>query len=192
MKIRTYVKFIIELTLSKREIATDSYKSIYKIPFSRLSNRYSLIIFDHDDTLTDHLGELSTRTQDVLKQLPEMGFKLAVYSNCSNKQTQNLKDTFVNSEIYVVKRSDKPDPAGFIEVMDHFHISPGKTIMIGDRLGTDIYGAYQAKIKKRILVNNFSIVFGGNRPNIFLKFFGWLERVIYFKTRTNKINSHSS
>lgn len=183
MKLSAYASFLKTLILSRKQIITDHVQSIYEIDFDSLEEGHQLIIFDHDDTLTDHLGTVNDKTQKLLHALHDRGFNLSVFSNCSKKQTNRLKSTFDNSGIYVVTRSDKPAKDGFVEVMDHFNVPSEKTIMVGDRIGTDMYGAYAANIHARILVDNYSLVFGGNRPNLFLKFFGKLERILYFATR---------
>jgi predicted HAD superfamily phosphohydrolase YqeG len=49
--------------------------------------------------------------------------------------------------------------------------------MVGDRVGTDLWGAYLAGIKYRILVKPYSKSFGGQSAGVILKILKFFENL---------------
>ncbi len=164
MDFKTYLKF---WTGNKKDLVTKKTESIFDIDFHLLKTEgFSLVIFDVDDTIDDYLGEIEGRSLQLLKDLQSVGFKVGIFSNSKPKRTKYLTEFFGQLNIYNVNRSDKPNPAGYFEILNHYKISPEETIMIGDKLGTDMFGAYLAGIKMRILVEPFSSVFDGRKAKL--------------------------
>lgn len=171
---KTYAKFWLE-TLFKNNFASYTAKSIHAINYDDYFQKgYRLLIFDYDDTLTDFHGNLSQQTKDLLKFL-STGYKIAILSNFPPKREKSMKRNFEGLDVYFCKDSNKPNTAGYEEIMNHYKINNEKTIMIGDKVGTDLYGAYRAGIAKRILVEPYSKVFGGKKPNLVIRIFRKLE-----------------
>lgn len=186
MNLKAYSKFIKELFFSKIEFVTDYEQSLFRIKFEEIKN-LKLIIMDFDDTLTDHLGELKLKEQSLLERLGK-NYKLAFYSNSSDRRTKELDKISSKLKIYNVRISEKPDTKGFREILKHFKIKSSETLMIGDKIGTDIYGAYLAKIPTRILVKPYSQKFGGRKSGFFHSALRSFEKNIYSLTRKVKFN----
>lgn len=174
-----YLQFWTKGILGKKKIITDKKESVYGIDFESLKKDVDLVIFDFDDTLVDFKGQLDSDMSDFLDVLIQKGYKIGVFSNCSEQRSEELHGILDPLGIYSVQRSDKPSPAGFVEVMEHYQISPDKTIAVGDKLGTEMYGAYLAGIKYRILVEPFSSVFGGKRASVFHRIVRKVEKLSY-------------
>lgn len=180
MKLSSYVKTLVTFMVHiRRPLVTHVAESIFEVVPSEIDKNIKLIIFDFDDTLSFHLGEISERTEKYLTKLQNKGYKLAVYSNSGIERTKFLNDHLERFNIYNVERSDKPLPDGYREVMDNFEIKPEHSIMIGDRIGSDMLGAYRAGIKHRVLVEDFSKVFGGQKAPVFYYVYKNLERLLY-------------
>ncbi len=181
MDFAAYLKFWTKVVPGKLNIVDERARSVFEIDFERLKeDGFKLVIFDVDDTIDDFHGEITTRARDFLKELQNSGYKVGVFSNSKKERMGYLNDLFKKLNIYNVYRSDKPNPLGFVEIMKHYEISPDNTIMVGDRIGTDILGAYLARIKKKILVEPFSEVFGGKKSGSFDRIIRKLEKLIYF------------
>lgn len=183
MKFSAYLKFINDLLFTRKQFITEKQKSIFEINYEYYRKKCDLLIFDFDDTLSDHSGDITKRTDDLFQKLKKIGYKLAVFSNCTKKRTKFLDALLKHHDVYNVSRSDKPDSAGYVEVMKAYKITTDSTMMVGDRLGTDIYGGFRAGIKYRVQVDPYSYVFGGNQVHSILKFVRRLENTIYRITR---------
>lgn len=182
MDFSTYIKLWLKHIPKRTKLFDTRAKSIFDIDFSQLKKEgFQLIIFDVDDTIDDFLGEISQRSIDFLKSLQEMGFKLGAFSNSKPKRTAYLSELFPKVGIYNVVRSDKPNPAGYLEIMSHYKIGPNETIMLGDKVGTDMFGAYNAGIKHKILVEPFSHVFGGKKAKSIDRFVRNIEKLFSSK-----------
>lgn len=180
MNIKTYLKFWNSL-LKKEKIVSGYKKSIFEINFSALKEKYDLIIFDYDDTISDFHGKLNPKVIDFIAHLLQMGYKIGVVSNCSKKRFSTLKKYLEKFNVYLAASGNKPSPKGFFEILSHFEISPNKAISIGDRIGTECYAAKLAGIEKIYLVERYSKIFGGKQTNIFHKGINALEKRIYYK-----------
>jgi predicted HAD superfamily phosphohydrolase YqeG len=53
--------------------------------------------------------------------------------------------------------------------MEHLKTGPRNTAMVGDRPGTDMWGAHRAGIKHTILVEPYSEAFGGKKPGAIIR-----------------------
>lgn len=165
---QTYLKFIKHAVLQRKKISTQNVESIFEIDFEKFrKSGGELVIFDMDDTLTDFLGNLSKRTQNLLKRLQKSGLKTGIFSNCSYKRSLELKKVFDPMNIHSVMRSDKPKADGYLELCEQYNVEPENAMMVGDKLGTDLYGAYRAGIKTRVLVEPYSKIFKGKKAKIY-------------------------
>lgn len=167
MIVRKYIGF-----LFTAKIITLYGNTAYDIDYELLKQHgVSAVLFDYDDTLGEFNGEFSSRGHELLLKLAK-DFKIAIVSNCSEDRKRHLTQEY--PDVYVHFASFKPDPKGYLAVMDRLGAVPEQTAMIGDRPAMDLFGAYVAGIKERILVKPYSEVFGGKRP-----FFGyrWLRKL---------------
>ena len=180
MEINYYLKFWAKVITKRKSFVTDRVESIYKIDFKKLKEQgYELIIFDFDDTLTTYHGNISEGTNELLQQLIDLKFKVSVHSNFSLFREEILSNEFKHLPgIFVQKTRNKPNPEGYLGIFKHFKVDPSKSVMIGDRIGTDIFGAYLSGIPRRILVNSYSNIFGGQKTDLPSRILRKLENII--------------
>ncbi|MFH1276153.1 MAG: HAD-IA family hydrolase [Candidatus Woesearchaeota archaeon] len=176
MKVSSYLKFWIKSYKSKEKVFTARYNSIYDIHYNHLLEQgVKLIIFDVDDTLTSHHGNLPLKTINLLKELSD-NFKIAFLTNRTSKKRDKLNKLTDIIKIHIEQSSKKPSAKGYINVINRFNLKPSEVAMVGDRVGTDLWGAVNSKISHRILVKPYSKAFSGRKANIFVMLFRWLEK----------------
>ncbi|MBR9676734.1 YqeG family HAD IIIA-type phosphatase [Candidatus Woesearchaeota archaeon] len=102
------------------------------------------VIFDVDNTLCHYHG--TQIDQRVAKKVDELRseFKTCILSNANSSRTDEVEQYF---NIPVI-RSDfkKPSPESFRQALSTLGAKPYETVMIGDRLLTDIAGANRVGI----------------------------------------------
>ncbi len=103
-----------------------------------------------DDTLTTLRAELVPGAGDVVRELKQRGYTLALvadgrpgtyYNVLTRHDLYDLFDAFSISELVGV---EKPDPRMFVHALDQLGIGRedyGRTVMVGNHLGRDIKGA---------------------------------------------------
>lgn len=177
MNYSKYKNFIIDILFLRKKLNVNRAKSVLDIEFDSYQDLGAkLVIFDMDDTLTEFLGKPKQKVIDLLNGLKNKDFNLAIFSNSSKERTKELENIFKELDIYSLTRSDKPHPEGYREIMARYNVTPEQTIMIGDRLGTDIYGAFLADIKYLFLVEPYSYVFKGKKAPVYIRLIRSLEK----------------
>jgi HAD superfamily phosphatase (TIGR01668 family) len=180
MDIKYWLKYILLWGRYRGKIVTQQAEDLFAFDFAVLkTNGVKLLIFDVDDTLTAHLGDFGKEVSDLCLRLKKQGFSVAAFSNSRSKRTKELGDFFNNLGVYNVSRSDKPNPAGYREIIDHFNISGTSAAMFGDKIGTDLFGAYLAGIRERILVTPYSHKHGGKKAPLVFKIVRFLEKLLH-------------
>lgn len=118
---------------------------VYSINYQAFRDRgFCGIIFDVDNTLEDHLTERpSSRCASLLRQLGGMGFRLCLLSNNSPARAERFADGF---DVWVVGKAGKPSAKGYCEAMRRMGTHPEQTLMVGDQIFTDIWGANRVGI----------------------------------------------
>ncbi len=150
-----YFRFLRHSIFVRTKTYTQKNESVFSIDYSKLKkDGVKLLIFDVDDTLTWNLGRLEEKTIALLKDLSKK-FKIAIFSNCSKNRRKKLSIMLSGLDIYIVPIGGKPGKQGFLHTIGHFRIKPENIAMIGDRMGTDIWGAYVTNIKERVLVKGY-------------------------------------
>nr|WP_255351300.1 YqeG family HAD IIIA-type phosphatase [Caloranaerobacter sp. TR13] len=96
------------------------------------------IIVDIDNTLVSWESEYASKeVVDWFKRIKELGFKCCIVSN-------NTKDRVVkfnkSIEVYAIHRAVKPRKKPFQKAIKLMNTTPGKTVVIGDQIFTDILG----------------------------------------------------
>ena len=183
MKLRAYLRFLGVLFFTRKKLYTGRLQSVFDLNLTAYSGRPFLFIFDFDDTLSGYLDDLSDRSEAFLSLLKAKGFSSAVYSNCNSHLMERRKRVLGELGVYVVTSNTKPDAAGFLEAMEHFGVKPNQTAMVGDKIGMDMFGSFQAAIKHRILVEPYSRYFPGNRGPLVMRWVRRLERQWYVVSR---------
>ncbi len=140
-----------------------------------------LLIFDYDDTLSGQGEPLSEEARTFLKDHSEAGpdskttFHLAILSNRTSSEDQVtliLDDTVL---YFKIGSHRKPHPEAFLPILAEHNLSPHEAAMIGDRGGTDMWGAYRLGFKERILIAPYSEKSGEYRAGFFFRMIRSLE-----------------
>ncbi|PNH20073.1 HAD family hydrolase [Lachnospiraceae bacterium] len=114
-------------------------ESVYRIPFRRLREEgVKGLIFDIDNTLVPPDQEADERSMALFRELREMGFRLCLLSNNSEKRVEPFARAL---RVDYVCKALKPRKYGYLKALERMGTSPGETISIGDQLFTDIWGA---------------------------------------------------
>ncbi len=139
------------------------------------------IIFDIDNTLVPHGAPADGRAKELFKRLHYMGFRCLLLSNNREKRVKSFADSVKYTD-YIYK-GNKPLKSGFIESMKRMRTLPSSTVLIGDQLFTDVWGAKRCGIRS-ILVQRIN-----NREEIQIvikRFFESIVLYFYFKDRNRK------
>ncbi|MFH0961129.1 MAG: HAD-IA family hydrolase [archaeon] len=147
-------------------ICTGRADSVFGIDYRKLARSgKKLVIFDADETLSKNHGKLPKETLALLRALLKLGFKLAILSNCGRKRREALRKMLGRLPVLVGETGNKPNREGFARLMADAGASPEKTIMVGDKPGVDLWGAYVSGIRERILVGKYSGL-GGRKKKL--------------------------
>lgn len=103
-------------------------------------------IIDVDDTLTPWHGREVYPPVANAYALLKQRFKVGILSNCGPKRYAELQEIFADVPI-VPHGTRKPGTAGFSKALALLGCQAGETVMIGDRLLTDVLGANRAGIR---------------------------------------------
>ena len=179
MHIGYWLKFMLFFGKYRHKVVTQKAEDLFSFDFPTLKvNGIKLLIFDVDDTLTAHLDDMGKEVKELFARLKKEGFNLAVFSNSSSKRIRELEDFFANLGVFNVSRSDKPNPAGYREIIKHHNISGINSAMFGDKIGTDLFGAYLAGIRERILVMPYSHKHGGKKAALPFRLVRFIEKLL--------------
>jgi len=134
------------LLQTKKFIPNEYHKSFFDIDFSKLYKQgYRLILTDLDNTLISYAEDLAN---DVIKnkfiELKQIGFEIKLVSNnVPARINKFVKDL----DVLGFANARKPLSFGLNKAWksSETKITKDKTIIIGDQLMTDIYGANRFK-----------------------------------------------
>lgn len=68
----------------------------------------------------------------------------------------------------------KPNPQGFLNILKYFDKAPKSAAVIGDRPGTDMWGAHMVKINNLLLVVPLS-----KKAPLFIKITRKIENILF-------------
>ena len=174
MDILFYLKFWLSSLKGRKRFYTQHLTSIFDVDLAALkTNGISLLAFDVDDTLGEHKGGISEQTIEFLNKASDEGFKLAILSNCGKRRMEEVVKVFGPMNIYIEQSNTKPNPRGYFNVCNKLKVGTENAAMFGEKIGTDMYGAFLAGYKERILVKPYTLIFGGKKSS-------WVERAIRF------------
>lgn len=135
-------------------------EDIFHVDYGSLWRRgFRLLVFDVDHTLLPYnSSKLSRKTRKKLQELRKMGFKIAFLTNTvfqwREKRAREIVDSAKMPVILICCNffGCKPSPWGFNEVCRIVGISAARSVMIGDMLLRDIFGALKANYGFTVLV----------------------------------------
>ncbi len=103
------------------------------------------VILDLDNTLVGwQRHDVSADVMGWLAALKESGMKLCLLSN--TRFGRRLKKLSEELEIPYVRQAMKPSKKGFHAALELMGADPSKTVMIGDQMFTDVWGANRSGI----------------------------------------------
>jgi HAD superfamily phosphatase (TIGR01668 family) len=174
-----YIKFWLSGFWKSHDLYTQKANSVYEIEYNKLYlDGCRLAVFDVDDTIGEHKGEITQKTKNLFEKLSNGGWKLVLFSNCTQERRSQLINYFKNLNVEIYEKGGKPNPKGFIEICKENNVGPDKSVMIGEKLSTDIYGSYLAGYMYRILVKPYSEIFGGKQSTIIERLLRRVENIL--------------
>lgn len=129
------------------------FDSVDKIPFDVLDkHNIKGVIFDVDNTLTDHHNILDEVKREWINEAKRRGIKICILSNTyDQKKVKLLMNEF---DINGLNLAMKPLLKGYVYALNLLGLKKEEVCMIGDQIFTDIFGANRFGIMS-ILVKPF-------------------------------------
>ena len=118
--------------------------SVYEIPYQELyKNGCRGVIYDIDNTLTEHDAPATSEIVSLLDKLKEMGYQICLLSNNKEERVQ-----LFNKDVQVkyIHKAGKPSVKGYERAMELMGCDRTNTIFVGDQLFTDVYGGNRTGI----------------------------------------------
>ena len=123
----------------KKLYPTERKNSAYAIDYEKMySKGYRGILFDIDNTLVPHDAPVDSRAIKLLKRLRKIGFSCCFISNNGEARVASFNEKIDSKYVFDAK---KPSKIGFQKAMDLCKSNQENTIVIGDQIFTDIWGA---------------------------------------------------
>ena len=118
--------------------------SSYVIDFEKLYQEgYRGVIFDIDNTLTEHGKPATERAIALMDRLKKIGFRICLLSNNKEPRVQMFAQGVKSPYIF---KAGKPGKSGYEKAMERMHTTRDTTVFVGDQLFTDVWGAKRAGI----------------------------------------------
>lgn len=119
-------------------------ESAYMIDYDMLYKKgYRGLIYDIDNTLTEHGAPATQRAKDLIEALKRKGFQICLLSNNKEERVKMFNEEIQVQYIY---KAGKPSVKGYERAMELMDTTKENTVFIGDQLFTDVYGANRAGI----------------------------------------------
>jgi len=129
-----------------RKFYPDQYMtSTYQIDFQWYYDQgYRGVIFDIDNTLVPHGAPADVKAIQLFQHLRKIGLNSCVMSNNGLDRVQSFAEVVDCSYIY---KANKPHPASYQKAMSIMGTNLQTTLMVGDQLFTDIWGAKRLQMR---------------------------------------------
>lgn len=119
--------------------------SAYEIPYEELYERgIRGLIFDIDNTLTEHGKPATERAIALMDRLKKIGFRVCLLSNNKEARVKMFNEKIQVDYIY---KAGKPGRGGYVHAMEKLGSTVSTTVFVGDQLFTDVWGAKRAGIE---------------------------------------------
>ncbi len=120
------------------------YDSAFNIDFQKYYDLgFRTILFDTDNTLVGHDAPSDDRAVQFFKYLRDIGFSTCIVSNNTAERVKPFADDVGTVYEFLCA---KPKTDGYFRAMERLNVSKSETMMVGDQLFTDIWGANRAGI----------------------------------------------
>lgn len=157
MNLKKYFGFLVSQTFNSKQLATIREKSVFSVNLDALKKeRIRLLIFDVDDTLTGDGETIHNDSKKFLLKLKNK-FKIAVVTNRTYVSPE-IEDFCKKNKLIYLMGANKPDHKKISELIKKAGMKPENSALIGDR-ATDMWAAYNARIRERIIIEPYSLVF---------------------------------
>lgn len=114
-------------------------ESTYQIPFEAFYQKgIRGVIFDVDNTLVPHDAPADDQARQLFKRLRTMGMESCLASNNKEPRVRQFAEDVGTRYIF---KAGKPKRKGYREAMEKMGIRPEETMVVGDQIFTDIWGA---------------------------------------------------
>ena len=119
--------------------------SAYDIPYEILYQRgIRALIFDIDNTLTEHGKPATKQAIALMERLKKIGFKVCLLSNNKEARVKMFNEKIQVDYIY---KAGKPGRSGYERAMEKMGVTKATTVFVGDQLFTDVWGAKRTGIE---------------------------------------------
>lgn len=143
---------------------------------------YRGIIFDIDNTLTEHGADADDRAERLFQRLRKLGFATCLLSNNKEERVKRFNRNIRTLYLY---DAHKPARANYRKAMELMRTDEATTIYIGDQIFTDVWGA------KRAGLHNILVEPIDPREEIQIVLKRHLEKIVlYFYEKEHKKSSH--
>lgn len=114
-------------------------ESTYEIPFEEFYKQgIRGVIFDVDNTLVPHDAPADSQARELFQNLRRIGLESCLASNNKEPRVKKFAQDVGTRYIY---KAGKPKRRGYLEAIKKMKIKPEETIVVGDQIFTDIWGA---------------------------------------------------
>lgn len=118
--------------------------SVHEIDYQKL---YELgikgIIFDIDNTLVHHGENSNPKTDQLFKDIHQLGLKTILLSNNCDERIEQFVE---NINTPYIADANKPKTENYHQAIRRLGFNTKDVVMVGDQLFTDIYGANKCKM----------------------------------------------
>ncbi len=154
------------------------YKSLYDLGFRG-------IIFDVDNTLVHHGEEATCEVESLFRQIQQIGFQTILLSD---NDAERLERFVTNIDTQYICDAGKPNPAGYIKAVRMLKTKKSETVVIGDQIFKDIWGANKsglASILVKFIKGENETKIGKRRYLEYLILNAWKYNKTYYKRLGN-------
>lgn len=157
--------------------------SAYEIPYEVLYERgIRALIFDIDNTLTEHGKPATERTIALMERLKQIGFRVCLLSNNKEARVKMFNEKIQVNYIY---KAGKPGRSGYERAMELLGSNKDTTVFVGDQLFTDVWGA------KRVGIETWLVEPIDKQEEIQIVLKRYLEKpILYFYRKEKKKNEN--
>jgi HAD superfamily phosphatase (TIGR01668 family) len=124
-----------------------SYASLIDIDVAELAaSGKRLILLDVDNTLLPWRSEsIPAATDEWVREAKRMGLELCILSN--TRHPARLERIAKRLEVPFLRGRFKPSPSMYRQALAQFGVAPEQSVMIGDQIFTDVWGANRSGIE---------------------------------------------
>ena len=118
--------------------------SSYEIDYNKLYKEgFRGIIYDIDNTLVAHDAPADVRVYELFQKIRQIGFQVCLLSNNEEPRVNMFNEKL---GAFTVCKAGKPWRTGYFKAMEKMGTDASNTIMIGDQILTDMWGANRAEV----------------------------------------------